>query len=339
MIKTLRVTSAAAVLLAVVVLASVLGFQRYASLLPLNLGVRSDKQTEKILSGPSAVDRFKEQYGNKVPPGRDTTPPLVKQAEIFRDIINPPAPDGTRPAMALKNLPPKPIATTAKPIGPVSSKFDLLQTCCSSDPKTSFANIRLADGTYQWVGVGSEIGRVTIKEIHKGSILCSDGNRDFPMDMEAPPETSSLLETGKVPKDVASLKSQASTEAPASGRGPNVKPQTATAASPVKPVVGSSRAAALGTPSAQISKEEQDNLSQLGNKLKAGAGTDANNAAANKLISDYKSSLGNPPLPGVVPNPTSDPADANKGAWKDRMKEDSLRQWQKRLAAPRTPKK
>ncbi len=201
MIKTLRITSVAAVLLAVVVLASVLGFERCASLLPLNLGVRSDKQTEKILSGPTAVERFKEQYGNKAPDqGQDKTPPLVKQAEMFANIINPLAPDGTRPAVASK-LPIKPVAGTVKPAGPVSSKFDLLATCCSSDPKTSFAQIRLVDGTYQWVGVGSEIGHVTIKEIHNGSIVCSDGGRDFPMDMQAAPETSSLLETGKAPKD------------------------------------------------------------------------------------------------------------------------------------------
>ena len=249
MSKALRRTSAAAVLLAVVVLASVLGFLRPASLVPLNLGVHSDKQTEKILSGPSAVDRFKEQYGNKVPDGQGTTPPLVKQAEAFANIINPPAPDGTRPTAAFKNVP-KPIAAAVKPTGPVSSKFDLLATCCSSDPKTSFAQIRLADGTYQWVGVGSEIGHVTIKEIHNGSIVCSDGGRDFPMNTQATPETSSLLETGKVPKDAASLKAQASTEPAASGRGPNVKPQMATAAntpaSPAKPTVGSAKATALG---------------------------------------------------------------------------------------------
>jgi hypothetical protein len=64
-----------------------------------------------------------------------------------------------------------------------------------------------------------------------------------------------------------------------------------------------------------------------------------NEAAANKLISDYRSSMGTVPPPGSVPNPTSEPADAYKGAWKDRMKEESLRQWQKRLAAPRSTQK
>ena len=49
MIKTLRITSVAAVLLAVVVLASVLEYLRPASLVHLNFGVRSDKQIEKIL--------------------------------------------------------------------------------------------------------------------------------------------------------------------------------------------------------------------------------------------------------------------------------------------------
>ncbi len=57
----------------------------------------------------------------------------------------------------------------------------------------------------------------------------------------------------------------------------------------------------------------------MGDKLKAGAAADPN-----KLISDYKSALGTAPAPGSVPNPTSDPADASKGAsWKDKLKEDS----------------
>jgi hypothetical protein len=194
------------------------------------------------------------------------------------------------------------------------------------------------DGTYQWVGVGSAIGHVTIKEIHNGSIVCSDSGRDFPMDVQATPETSSLLETGKAPKD-AGAKAQASAESPTSGRGPGVKPPTAAAVnplvSPVKPNMGSARATALGARSAQISKEEQANLSQLGDKLKAGTTADPN-----KLISDYKSSLGTAPAPGSVPNPTSDPADASKGAsWKDKLKEDSKMRWQNRLMPPRPPKK
>ena len=337
MIKTLRITSVAAVLLAAVVLASVLGFLRPDSLIGLNFGVRSDKQTDKILSGPSAVDRFKEKYGNKVPSGADTTPPLVKQAELFANIINPLALDGTPALVSPTNLPPRPTLPIRPPS--VSGKLELLGTCCSSNPTASLAWIRLPDNNQQWVRVGSEIGHVTIKEIRKGAIVYWDGSKDVELPALAAPETSTLLETGKAPKDAASLKSQVSSEPPASGRGPNAKPQAANSAnpptSPVKPSVVPNRAAAVGTPSpsAQISKEEQENLSQLGNRLKAGAGVDPN-----ALISQFKSSLSHPPQPGSVPNPVAE-VNANRTAWKDSMKEDARRQWQKRLAAPRTTKK
>jgi hypothetical protein len=354
MIKTLRITSVAAVLFAVVVLASVLGFLQPASLLHLNLAVRSDKQTEKILSGPSAVDRFKELYGNRGPDGKDTTPPLVKQAQIFASIINPPPPTGPT-----GNLPPKPTpgrpTPLPTPVGPVSSKFDLLGTSYSSDPTTSFAYIRMPGGTTQWVGVGCAIGHVTIKEIRNGSIVCSDGNRDFDMNTEPTPETSSLLETGKTANNAVTSTSPspavASTSAPVAGtpqtpgRITSVRPQISGTANaptlPTRPSVASSRAAALGTPvpPAQISPEEQESLSELGNRLKAAAGGDSN-ATTNRMVSDYQSSLGAQPQPGSVPNPTQ-PAEAYKGTWKENMKKEEVRRQllQRRLAVPNPLKK
>ncbi|MCX5646851.1 MAG: hypothetical protein NTZ17_19560 [Phycisphaerae bacterium] len=335
MIKTLRITSVAAVLLAVVVLASVLGYLRPDSLSHLNFGVRSDKQIEKILTGPSAVDRFKEQHGNKVPSGEDTTPPLVKQAELFADIINPSAPTGLPGGMP-NGQPPRP--SFVKPSVPVAGKFELLGTCYSDTPGTSFAYIRLPDGTCQWAGVGTEIGRVTIKEVRKGSIVCWDGGRDVEMNTVATPETSSLLETGRAPKDAAN-QSQASSEPPALGRAADFKLPAPTSAPvhPVRPSVASNRGVAFGVPPAQISKEEQENLTELGNRLKTGEDTDTN-PEVSRLISDFKSAQANPSQAMSVPNPVA-PADANKGAWKENMKEDTRRQWQRRLTMPRATKK
>jgi hypothetical protein len=242
-------------------------------------------------------------------------------------------------------------------LGAVSSKFELLGTCYSSSPSSSFAYIHLPDNTFQWVGVGAEIGHVTVKEIRKGSITYSDGSHDVEMNAESTPETSTLLETGKAPKEVASGKSQSPSDPQASGRASKLKPPASSSANaatgPVKGTqkatgragdprssVASSRAAALGEPlpSAQMSKEEQENLSRLGNRLKEGAGADANNAAAGKLISDFKSSQANPSQTATVPNPV-EPVDANKGAWKDNMKEEARRQWQKRLTVPRPTQK
>ena len=258
-------------------LASVLGYLRPASLLHLNFGVRSDKQTEKILGGPSAVERFKEQYGNKVRTGEDTTPPLVKQAELFADILNPP-PAGFAAGWC-DHVSAAHARRSRSPLVPVSSKFELLGTCYSSNPKTSFAYIRLPDSTCQWTGVGTEIGHVTIKEIRKGSIVCWDGSRDVEMNTVATPETSTLLETGKAPQDAATP-SQASSEPPTHSRASGLKlpaPTSAPARSG-RPSVASGRGTAPGVPPAQISKEEQENLTELGNRLKTGEGADSNTA-------------------------------------------------------------
>jgi len=333
MIKTLRITSVAAVLLAVVVLASVLGYLRPAALIHLRLAVRGDKQIDSILGGTSAVERFKTQYGSKVAGGEDTTPPLVKQADLFANIINPPADTA---AKLSGQMPPRQKASPIPPVA-VSGKFDLLGTCYSPDPKSSYAYIRLPDNTYQWVGVGSEIGRVTVKEIRKGSILYWDGKSNVEMSTQATPETSTMLETGKAPA-MPALSVPRSTATGKAPSGPGKATLKATGrSSDSKAFVTPNRPAvpASPTPAAEISKEEQENLSQLGDRLKTGASADS--GEADKLISEYKSAQApapnaeKPANPGVQPN-------ANKDVLKSSSDETRF-QYKKKFTIPRSMKK
>ncbi len=340
MIRTLRITSVVAVILAAVVLASVLGFLRPAPLLHLNPGTGGDKQIENILSGPSAVDRFKEKFGNKVKGSDDTAPPLVKEATLLEGIINPR--DEARPA--LRGLPAKP-APGIKPPVAVSTKFDLLGICYSSDAKTSLAYIRLPDGAFQWVGLGSEIGRLTIKEIHKDSIVCVDGGREVTMPVVAPPETASLLEADSasattsepsLPRPAVGAKAAASPVKPSVTASPKTTPG-ATGAKAV-PAGTSSKTTPGGTlPSAQISKEEQENLSQLGDRLKIAAGADSPDREAlnSRLITEYKSAQANPAEANKVENP-GESAAAGTDASKSAASEESRRLFLKRLSKPRT---
>ncbi len=321
MIKTLRITSVAAVIFAAVVLASVLGFRRPIAFLHLNLGTGGDKQVEKILSGPSAVDRFKEKSIKGTNP-EDTTPPLVKAATLLEGIINPR--DEAAPP-TLRNPPAKP---TGRPVPPVavSTKFELLGICYSSDAKTSLAYIRLPDGAYQWAGPGSEIGHLTIKEIHQSSIVYVDGGRDVEMPVVAPPETANLLEASNT-----SVTPEPSLPRPTVG--------AKAVGSPVKPTVAASPKAVPGTtlPSAQISKEEQENLSQFGDRLKIAGGADSldRDALNSKLISEYKSAQANPTEAGKVENP-SEPSAAGNDASKSAVSEESRRQFLRKLSKPRT---
>ncbi len=361
MIKTLRVTSIAAVILATVVLASVLGFRRLDSFLPLRVGTPSDKQTKSILKGPSAVERFKTQYGSKVPGGDDTTPPLIKQAELLAGIINPPEPSdagGKLPG----SLPPKPKVPIKPPV-PVSSKFDLLGTCCSSNPKTSYAYIRLPDNTLQWVGIGEQIGHVSIKEIRKDSVLCWDGQVDSEVPVSAVPETSSLLETGNASTAVSSTNAEISEPRPAPTGG-TAQPAKAGSLKPgglakplsIPPKPSSSAAqpssnpaqpsAAVGQPAgsvtpasaAQITKQEQEKLSRLGDRLKNDAGMDAagRTETANRLINEYKSSQGLPP--GVRELGDSAQTDPGPEPLKDTMRDEARRRYTGRLTPPRAAK-
>jgi hypothetical protein len=331
MIKTLRVTSVIAVILAAVVLASVLGFRRPTAFLHLNLGTGGDKQVEKILSGPSAVDRFKEKFRGKDPDGVDTTPPLVKEATLLEGIINP-REEAARPT--LRGSPGKPNPRPTPPVAG-STKFELLGICYSPDAKLSLACIRLPDSTYQWVGLGSEIGHQTIKEIRKNSIVYAEGGRDIEMPVVAPPETASLLEA-----DNASATPEPSLPRPAVG------PKAA--ASPVKPSVAASPKTVAGTaspktapgaalPSAQISKEEQENLSQLGDRLQSstGVGSTERDALNNKLISEYKSAQVNPAEANKVESPSETSA-AGKDPAKEAVRDESRRQYLKKLSKPRT---
>lgn len=189
MIQTLRITGVAAVALAGVVLASVLG---PVSL--IHLDNQSGQRMEKILTAPSAVERFREQNGDRNQGDLDTTPPLVRQAETFKGIIDPPPPPApvARPAAAAA----APRAPVVRPPA-VTQKFELVGTSHSpSNPAFSFAYIRLPDGTYQWIPSGGQIGHLVVKEIRQGSIICLDGQTESEIQVEPVPDTANLLIVG-----------------------------------------------------------------------------------------------------------------------------------------------
>jgi hypothetical protein len=76
------------------------------------------------------------------------------------------------------------------------AKFTLVGLSYSAErPEESFAYIRFADNTSQWVRKGDEINHLTIREIKRKSVLCWDGSRESEITVTEPPQTASLLET------------------------------------------------------------------------------------------------------------------------------------------------
>ncbi len=306
MIRTLRITSVAAVILAGAVLASVLG--------PVSLigfGIRSDKQVKKVVEAPSAVDRFKEQNPGK-DPKQDTTPPLVKQAELFADILKPKAttpPPVPVPTKGLANRP-----TITPPV--TSANFNLVGLSYSPTPDFSFAYIRLADQqTYQWVRPGSQIGHITVKEVRSDRIIYWDGRQNVEKMVEQPPETGSMLETGKaVPMPETPAPRQSVTGQVPSN--PAVPP--ALASQPATTPVDSG--------ATDLSPEDQKNLDDLGARLKA-----SNRAAdQQKAIEAFRSSRVSPEEAKRLGN-LGEELNGNKAGPKDDK-------WRDRLKRPNTPR-
>lgn len=281
MIKTLRITGVAAVAFAGVVLASVLG--------PVSLihfDEKGDQRMGMVLASPGAVERFRDLHGDQSAAGQDTKPPLIKQAEAFKDIIDPKLPPPTTTAQATPTVPrPGP---GPKPPVPSSTKFTLIGTSCSpSNPNSSFAYVRFLDNTYQWVQCGSEVGHMVIKEVREGSVICWDGHRDSEIAMEVVPDRVSLLEAND---DAAA---SAATAAP---QPVEVKVTEMPAGQPRlsnRQVLPRGQGAV-----SRMSEEEREALSELADRLKklqassgdANGTPDAAKIAAEKLMSEFKSS-------------------------------------------------
>jgi hypothetical protein len=191
MVSTLRITSVVAIFLAALVVGLVAGPSSLVPNLLVGFALRSDPEIQRILSEPSVVDQFKLEQGDHAGARSDTTPALVREAESFKNIIDPPPTSvdavTKQPGRTAKG------PTVIKPV-PSSAKFDLVGTTVSTD--NSFAYVRLQDKTYQWARKGDEIGHLVIKEIKDGSIVCWDGHADIEMTTESVPETASLLEVG-----------------------------------------------------------------------------------------------------------------------------------------------
>ncbi|MHC4221813.1 MAG: hypothetical protein ACYST9_05275, partial [Planctomycetota bacterium] len=126
MVKTLRITSVLAAVLAVGLFAPSMAF-----------GVDSNKEVEKFLSSPGVIEKFNKAKGRKKTAGTSQVSPLVKQAKAFALYLDPP-PSPSRS----KGARPGTTKTTTRRPPVVSAKFDLVGTSYyQSHPELSLALI------------------------------------------------------------------------------------------------------------------------------------------------------------------------------------------------------
>lgn len=177
MIKTLRITSIIVAIAATVLL-----------ILPAVYGVRSDPKTEEFIKSPGAVDKFTAAKGQGSAK-KDTESPLVKEAVVYKNILNPPPPPPPKVA-------PGDATQTAAPPAPpvVAVKFDLVATSYyASNPEQSFVLINEPGKGLHWVKQGSAVGHLTIETVKDGAIIVRDGQRTSEMTVKVQEGWKKLL--------------------------------------------------------------------------------------------------------------------------------------------------
>jgi hypothetical protein len=175
MIKTLRITSVLAVVLAVVLF-----------VLPAVFGVRSDEQAEQFLTSPGAIEQFNKAKGETGKKSESQVSPLVKEAEAFALYLNPPKPK------APPRRPPRDGgAMVPRPRAPVSAKFSLIGTSYYAlRPELSLALIDEPGKGFRWVRQSSNVGHLVIEQIKDGVVVVRDGKSTSELEVQRPKKRS-----------------------------------------------------------------------------------------------------------------------------------------------------
>lgn len=209
MIKTLRITSIVAVVLAAIF---VIFF-----VLPVVFGVRSDEHIKELLNSPGVIEKFSKAVGNKATRSGNETSPLVQQAGTFALYLNPPAPKASR-------TPARRGAKTAS--GPaVTPKFKVIGTSYyKGRPELSLALIDEPGKGLHWVKQSGKIGHLLVEQIKDGLIVVKDNGRTYELVAEQKPEISLLKGASAVSSKGADIPGKTAGTAgsrpalPASGR-------------------------------------------------------------------------------------------------------------------------
>lgn len=194
MLKTLRITSLVAVVLAVC-----------GVFLIVFLGLKEDPDIIAYLDSPGVVEQFKDKVTDS--DKKEPKSPLVAQAGAFALRIDPPPPPPpptpekrVEPVRTVQREKPVEVKPPPPPVK-VNAKFTLLATVmCQADPSRSMVLLRQAGGKDEWFWQGQRVGNLDIDEVHDGSAVFSQNGRN-PQELFVPakPETKTLLKAQAAP--------------------------------------------------------------------------------------------------------------------------------------------
>lgn len=178
MIKTLRITTIIAAILAV-------GFFAF----PAVFGFRGDEGIEQFLNSPGAIEKFNKAKGAKPSRTGSQIPPLVKQAVAYGFYLNPPR---REPVSRLKAPPPVARKQPTIPDPPRPKvKFKLIGTSYyESRPELSLAYIDEPGKGLYWVKQGSKVAHLLIEQVKDGSIVVKDQEKSVTLVADRPPKRS-----------------------------------------------------------------------------------------------------------------------------------------------------
>lgn len=181
MIKTLRITSYLAAILAVIFI-----------VFPVIAGVRGDENIEELVNSPSVIEKFNKTVGSKAKTDKNQTSPLVKQAESFALYLNPPKP---KTPTITKGRGGKAVAK-----GPaVTPKFPVIGISYYKDhPESSLALIDEPGKGLRWVRQSDKVGHILIEQIKDGVVVTKSGGKTYELTVEQKQEASLLAGAGGV---------------------------------------------------------------------------------------------------------------------------------------------
>ena len=255
MIKTLRITSIVAAILAGIFLVSSVVF-----------GVRSDEQVEEFLNSAGVVEKFNQSEGNKVRRSENQVSPLVQQAQAFALYLNPPEP---KKAVTQRKGPRIPLPPTPPP----PPQFKVIGTCVhASNPEQSLVFIDEPGKGMHWVRQSSVVSHLVIEQIKDGLIVVKDNERTFELAAEQRPTKNVLL----VGPSSGPIGSKSTLPVPAKARADVIKnllegPSSgAVGSKPPLPVPAKARAGAPGSgPPQGIDERRAAFMKIFANEIKA----------------------------------------------------------------------
>ncbi len=199
MIKTLRITSVVAAILAGVFF-----------VFPVVYGVRSDESIDEFLSLPSVREKFEDVADSKAKTGESRVSPLVEQAEAFALYLNP-----LKTTVQKTSIGPK---TTISSRVSVTPKFKVFGTSyCAGNPELSQALIDEPGRGRHWVRQSGKVGHLLIEQVKDGLIVVKSSDKTFEIPVEQKPETGIFNRSSPVSTKTGSL-SRARPSLPSSGK-------------------------------------------------------------------------------------------------------------------------